>query len=59
MLEPARIPSNYYLPAKELVAMGMQYDELKAAAQFGGILDRWVSPKTRRVYYKSKNLRLI
>jgi len=59
MLRASEIPSNYYLPAKTLAQMGMSYSELKGASQTGGVLYRWRSKKTRRVYYRSRNLELL
>lgn len=54
----AQIPSDYYLPAKALVEYGFTYSGLKAMAYAGGILERYKSKKTRRVFYRSKNRQL-
>lgn len=52
----ASIPSNYYLPLKALRARGFDSARLKSASGEGGVLDRWRSKKTRRVYYRGRNL---
>lgn len=55
-----QVPSNYYRPAQHLIAdLGTNYVELKEASRTGGILDRRVSKKTRRVFYRHKNLSLL
>lgn len=51
----AEIPSDYYLPAKVLIDYGFSYSDLKAMAHAGGILERYKSKKTRRVFYRNKN----
>ena len=56
MIQLTAIPCDYYLPASKLKGMGMSYSDLKQAAKCGGLLVRWRSPKTRKVYYKSKNM---
>jgi hypothetical protein len=53
------IPSNYYVAAKVLHEKGFSYSDLKRASMHGGILDRWRSPKTRRVFYRSRNYALL
>ncbi len=59
MMNLTSIPTDYYLPASKLKEIeSINYQNLKQAAQTGGVLKRWVSPKTRKVYYKSRNLRL-
>ncbi len=56
----ARIPTDYYLPASVLSEIEtVNYTNLKKASQEGGLLKRWKSPKTGKVFYKSKNLRLL
>ncbi len=53
------IPTDHYLPARELIKLPLiDYSNLKKASKPGGVLRRWKSPKTGRVYYKSLNLRL-
>ncbi len=51
----AAIPSDYWLSLKNLRERGFSGSELKLAAQDGGLLQRKRNPKTRRVYYKSRN----
>ena len=53
------IPSKYYLPLQFLKRHKCAPSDLKIAAQHGGILDRWRSKKTRRVFYRHKNLSLL
>jgi hypothetical protein len=51
----SNIPDHFYLPARIIVSEGgLNYSTLKGASNAGGILKRWRSPKTRRVFYKSK-----
>ena len=58
-MNPAQIPTTHYMQAKVLNKQyGMSYSELKSASQVGGVLKRWRSPKTKLVYYRSKNLTL-
>jgi hypothetical protein len=52
------IPSAYYVPAQYLVGLGFSYSELKHASLHGGVLERYRSKKTRRIFYKSKNMSL-
>ena len=53
------IPSDHYLPAKDLSKQGCPYSDLKLASLSGGFLVRWRSRKTRRVFYRHKNLSLL
>lgn len=48
---------DYFMRAKDLRALGFSYAALYRA-YWGGVLRRWVSPKTRHVYYQNRNLTL-
>ncbi len=55
----ALIPSTHYVPAIELCKIeSINYQNLKQASQEGGLLKRWKSRKTKRVYYMSRNFDL-
>lgn len=60
MSDLSLIPSDHYAPARDFVHIkGYDYRTMKRASLPGGILKRWRSPKTRRVYYMHKNRRLL
>ena len=65
MLELNKISSDDFVPAKDLVAMGMSYQELKSASQVGGVLERRIvdveveKGRKKQLQYRCKNLRLL
>ncbi len=57
-MQMQEISSTHWVSAQYLNSRGISYSEAKRAALPGGVLERRVSPKTRRVYYRQKNLTL-
>lgn len=53
------IPSGYYLPVQVIIGYGFSYGDLKSMALTGGVLVRYRSRKTRRVFYRAKNMSLL